>query len=152
MISCWCAYSNGRYYHDNQWFSPISHYCFHVMAFRIITFPQGDWHLWLYRKHAVPPPTLPALPHPVYPTLGEKYKASLVWEHRDLSDTALYHGILPLSHTHTQHSSRGGSFSPLTFSEALGPWHDTQTRHCTERPISPKVHVNMQTPHGDKTQ
>lgn len=99
------------------------------------------------------PPT--PRPHPRHPTLGEKYKASLVWEHRDLSDTALYHGILPLSHnsthSHTEPSSRGRSFSPLTFSEPLGPWHDAQTTHCTARPISPKVHVNTQRRHGDKT-
>lgn len=88
--------------------------------------------------------------NPNTPPLDKKYKASLVWEHRDLSDTALYHGILPPSynsahaHTHTADRTGSGSFSPLTFSKPLGPCHDAQTTHCTERYISTRVHVNSQ--------
>lgn len=104
-------------------------------------------------QHTVPPaPPPPTRTDPRHPTLGEKYKASLVWEHRDLSDTALDHGILPLSHnsSRTEPSSQGGSLSPLTFSEPLGPWRDAQTTHCTARPIRPKVHVNVdQSGYGD---
>lgn len=49
------------------------------------------------------------------------------------------------AHTHAQsrpagavHSAHWPSASPF------GPWHDAQTTHCTARPISPKVNVNMQ--------
>lgn len=36
------------------------------------------------------------------------------------------------AHEHTLLSSRSGSFSPLTFSQPLGPWHDAQTAHCAD--------------------
>lgn len=76
--------------------------------------------------------------NPNTPPLDKKYKASLVWEHRDLSDTALHQGILPPlyngahAHTHAADRTGSGSFGPLTFREPLGPCHDAQTTHCTK--------------------
>lgn len=108
---------------------------FWYSGFRI-TRPLRTWQLQkmaeTVQKTVTPPRHPLAWPHPCHPTLGEKYKESLVHEHRDLSDTALYHGFLPLSHTRTGMlpSSQSSSFSPLTFSEPPGPWHDAQTTHC----------------------
>lgn len=128
---------------------PLLFLCNSLPILFYITFPKGDDSCKTAKTvqktnshHTAPPRCL--WPHPHHPTLGEKYKASLVWEHRDLSDTALYHGILPLSHNkpHIQPCGQRGSFSPLTFSEPLGPWCDAQTTHCTAQPLSPKVHVN----------
>lgn len=134
----------------------ISPYCFHAVFFPLC-FPEllpedttVSKQLLQFRQQAAnivppppsstpPPPAPPTRTHPRHPTLGEKYKASLVWEHRDLSDAALYHSILPLSHddSGTVSSSGGASLSPLTFSQPLSPWHDAQTAHCTARPATP---------------
>lgn len=140
-----------------------------------ITFPQGrsSWKTAMAEQrasshHAVcvplPPPSSssPSSPSLVTPPLEKSTKRPLcestetwvillyimVFSH--CHTTAHTHTLLP--HTHTQSgTSRGGSFSPLTFSEPLGPWHYAQTTQCTARAISPGVHVSTQTRHGDDT-
>lgn len=147
----------------NQWFKirvypPIvfmcwsSHCLFHNFSLRTqqLQNSYGSTDSKLPAYCPPPPPPPPTRPHPRHPTLGEKYKASLVWEHRDLSDTALYHGILPLSHngTHsrTEPSSQGGSFSPLTFSEPLRSlaWRTNNTLYSkTHKPQSKCEYADM---------
>lgn len=95
-----------------------------------------------------PPPAPPTRTHPRHPTLGEKYKASLVWEHRDLSDAALYHSILPLSHNDCALRHSVVQWGRLTQPTDLQPapqslaWRTNNTLYSqTRNPI--QVNVNM---------
>ena len=122
----------------------------------IITFPPGAGHLGNSSGQREQPPywgLTPPSPRP-----WRKVQSVSCVCRTETWVTPLY--IIIFSHchttsthtqtdTHTEPSSRGASFSPLTFSKPLGPWRDTQTTHCTETPVSFAVNINTQIQLGD---